>query len=82
MTRRTAEDFDRLVEAVKEHCTTPPMMQMVVLTLADGRKVTFSGPAQIFEDGAVIIEAGVTKPAPLPPGCSWENWTNSYKEAP
>ena len=49
-------------------------IQTVILTLRDGRIVTFSGPAQVFpgdEGTLAIVRTQFTKPAPMPEGVSW-----------
>ncbi len=54
------------------------MMQVIVLILADGRKVRFTGPAEIKE-GDVLKDICFGAPQPLPEGCSWENLTGVKK---
>jgi ribulose bisphosphate carboxylase small subunit len=42
--------------------------------LNDGRKVTYTGKAQIDPDNVPrVVEVIVTKPEPLPEGMSWGN---------
>lgn len=45
--------------------------QTATLTLQDGRKVTFSGRAQV-KKGDVVLEVTFSEPKPLPQGCCFE----------
>ncbi len=54
------------------------MMQVIILILAEGRKVRFTGPAEIKE-GDVLKDICFGAPQPLPEGCSWENLTREPK---
>lgn len=49
--------------------------QSVILTLEDGRKVSYSGPAQIdpADLGVKVAKIEFTPPMPLPAGCYFEN---------
>ena len=47
------------------------MFQTVILTLSDGRKANFTGPAQLF-DGDSIVKVDATVAMPLPKGQEWE----------
>jgi len=48
-----------------------PMIQTIILTMEDGRVLTFIGPAGI-KDGEIMKTIRATEPKPLPEGCYWE----------
>lgn len=49
-------------------------MQTIILTLSDGSKHSFTGPAAIFEGGPeVILPIVATEPKDMPTGCRWEH---------
>lgn len=52
------------------------LCQEVTLTLDDGRKLRFSGPAQVGMDevtngGLRVVDIAFSQPIPLPPGATW-----------
>lgn len=48
-------------------------IQMVILTLTDGREIRFSGPAEVDEgEEARIAQIRFTRPVEAPEGCSWQ----------
>lgn len=55
--------------------TKPEMYQSVILTLNDGRKGRFLGPALVFKkDKGVktVVDVQFTEPKPMPNGMSFE----------
>lgn len=49
--------------------------QTVILTLTDGRRVKYTGRAQIDPDDgdARVVGIEITRPVPLPDGCKWDD---------
>lgn len=59
------------------------MYQTVILTTADGRKHTFTGPATLTEDSPqVVLPIQISEPKPLPPGCYFETANRVMDEGP
>jgi hypothetical protein len=54
------------------------MYQNCIVTLSDGRKLTFIGPAQAFDrdKGIAIVDIAFTNPKPLPENCYFETLDN------
>ena len=50
------------------------MMQTVVFVLKDGRKASFTGPAQLGE-GDTVMDWYACEPTELPDGCYYETQT-------
>lgn len=69
-----------------EHCTCKdedqetPMTnqyQTITVTLSDGSKHCFTGPACIYEDGPqVVLPLQVGPPQDLPPDCYFDTFAN------
>lgn len=48
--------------------------QTVTLDLDDGRRVTYSGRAQVDPEEAVkVVGVAISRPRPLPEGCRFED---------
>ncbi len=56
------------------------MIQILILVLDDGRRFNFTIPAVLTEKDR-LKEVFITKPKPLPKGCSWETLTSVTSES-
>jgi hypothetical protein len=52
---------------------SPEEYQILILTMEDGRKLYWTGPAELKE-GDIISKIEILLPKPLPEGCSWERF--------
>lgn len=50
-------------------------LQTIILTLADGKKLSYTGPKQLDSvEGIVITKIQFTEGRPIPPGCTFEEY--------